>query len=584
MEAFANFRTKQHLFVLLISFLIYLLAWTLQNHLFINKDVCWYLHVSNRILAGGIYVRDFFDVSPPLIFYLFIPPVFLANIFAINMMWLFKVYIVILSMLSLTLSYWLLQHYFPRTESSKLIFIFSLLAICLLILPLGEFGQREHVMMILTTPYLFAYVYQLKGNKLHFAHAIIIGFLAGFGYAIKPYFLIVPVLFEIYLMVQKRTIHASKRPECLAIFIVVLIYLAAIFKFQNSYISTIVPMACSVYYDSIAFPIGNLITQSPILFSIVSVIYYPFIRRNISHHRLADVLFIQTSGFLLIYLMQRTVWYYHAFPGFVSAILLTGLLCMTSRLSSSKSLLMFIVSMMILTIAIVFYLVHDHFKFLLLILLNAECYSILIMILYLAYFYLINKMQLVAQQKIHTTLIQMICILMLLFPFHFVYSHFVLQTMIDSKYQRLINFLHQHAYQQGVEFLSTSIFVHAIDYAGSQQISRFQHLVWMPGLLTRNAVQMPNNAAANSFQLNTLVQNTILQDINQFKPAYIFIDVADYGMGAFKTPSAIDYLSFLAQNKRFFSIWQQYAYFTTIEEEGLFSDAPFYRFQVYVKR
>jgi hypothetical protein len=46
----------------------------------INHDAGWYLYASGAILDGAKIYRDLIDINPPLIFWLNIPPVWLARL------------------------------------------------------------------------------------------------------------------------------------------------------------------------------------------------------------------------------------------------------------------------------------------------------------------------------------------------------------------------------------------------------------------------------------------------------------------------------------------------------------------------
>ncbi len=80
----------QRLLLILLMASIFLFAWKLQSALFLNYDVSWLMHASERLLAGGTYSRDFFETNPPLILYLYLPPVIFSKIFAFNLVLLFR--------------------------------------------------------------------------------------------------------------------------------------------------------------------------------------------------------------------------------------------------------------------------------------------------------------------------------------------------------------------------------------------------------------------------------------------------------------------------------------------------------------
>src|ERR1700678_2432741 len=100
---------KQERYSLMVLALIAITAWVIQVKLFLNWDVGHLLHATELLLAGGSYRHDFFIPNPPLILYLYAPPVLAHHIFGLNLILGFRCYIFLLIALSLMLSYPLIQ-------------------------------------------------------------------------------------------------------------------------------------------------------------------------------------------------------------------------------------------------------------------------------------------------------------------------------------------------------------------------------------------------------------------------------------------------------------------------------------------
>ena len=84
----------------LILFLYGIAALT-QTFFLLNHDVSWCIHAASRLLAGGTYMKDFFDINPPLALYLYTPPVILGAFFHIGIMYALPIYIFIVATISL---------------------------------------------------------------------------------------------------------------------------------------------------------------------------------------------------------------------------------------------------------------------------------------------------------------------------------------------------------------------------------------------------------------------------------------------------------------------------------------------------
>jgi hypothetical protein len=276
---------------------IYVLAWLMQSYLLLNWDVAWLMHAAGKLLAGGSYSKDFFEWNPPMILYLSMPPVLLSKVGWLSLVQAEHVYVFFIASISLLLCW-----------HGNRIFI-VVLAICYLIVPVYEFGQREHLMLMLTMPYILSVAY--KQQKYNILNSI----LAGIGFALKPYFLIVPLLLEIY---NGKPI----RLETLIIISILLAYLATIFLFYPDYIHAVIPLALRLYHQGFNAPWKNLLCHPAAIFCYVVIVFY-FVS---SRDRLKTVLFLALIGFLFAFFMQKTAWYYHLYPAFVFAILLASVM------------------------------------------------------------------------------------------------------------------------------------------------------------------------------------------------------------------------------------------------------------------
>jgi len=131
----------------------------------INHDAGWYLYAAGAILDGAKIYLDLIDVNPPLIFWLHIPPVWLGRLLNCSAVPLFNSFFLFIVVLSLTLSTHILKKvllHLPR--SSQYCFLGVLIFLFLPYeMPWNCFGQREHLMLVFVTPYVFASAARLMG-------------------------------------------------------------------------------------------------------------------------------------------------------------------------------------------------------------------------------------------------------------------------------------------------------------------------------------------------------------------------------------------------------------------------------------
>ena len=156
---------------------------------YVNLDTANALYESKLILSGGKYFYDFFETSPPMFLYVFFPVVFVMRWFpALNFQYALFFYFLFLSLFSITLC---------RLLSSNRILIL-VITFALIITGVCYFGQREEISIALTLPYFFLLSNRLEKKAVNTYFSLLIGFLAGIGFATKPHFCIPFFLSEGY--------------------------------------------------------------------------------------------------------------------------------------------------------------------------------------------------------------------------------------------------------------------------------------------------------------------------------------------------------------------------------------------------
>lgn len=205
--------------------LISLLALPLLFLAPVNQDSIWQIWVGRQILHGARLYTDIVEVNPPLIFWLAAPQAAIGEWFGISAAAVTIGFTIAMTLLSLFLS--------PRRYLVPLLAAFTLL-------PLAIFGKAEHVALVATAPYVFLVAARMAGNEVK--HAWLIGFFAALGFAMKPYFVIVPVALEFLVWTKPRL-----RPETAALAISATLYALAVLLFARTYLTVIIPMVRQAY-------------------------------------------------------------------------------------------------------------------------------------------------------------------------------------------------------------------------------------------------------------------------------------------------------------------------------------------------
>jgi hypothetical protein len=599
---------------------IYLLAGFMQANMLLNWDVSWLIHASSRLLAGGTYHADFFEINPPMILYHYIPTVLIAKIFSINFMLALRIYVFSLAGLSLCLCLTLIQKIFtPKDEALAGIFFIVLTCVFLLV-PVYEFGQKEHLLILFTLPYLLLVSSRLQGVTVKTSLAITIGILAGLGFAIKPHFLIMLTLVELYYILRTKKLLACIRIETLVMAAIFIIYLASVFVFFKEYIFVIIPYITHFYYSGFSSPWTQLLFNQVTLFAYFVTIFYLLQMGKNPYQTLCSVLLAAMLGALVSFGLQHTLWYYHVIPVLSLAILLLTLLffifaqqCAVLRteyiMVGSLGLLFALFSVingmwtiLVLQPIIFFsfscgifapllYFSQDSKNFYKLALSLSIIFGISIYCSYLqrdigvphrftatVLFSLVLFGLLVSKQgtrKIHYAFTALIGMLVFSFPFYNVHQLYGNACVHKENLNLLIAFMHDNALHKPVYFFTSSApyTFPLIDYAGSLPATRVAFLGWVPGMVRQENLPMTDKKLQEHLSDKAFLIKMLSEDITTKKPQLIFVDIKDHKdyMEDFK----FDYLRYFSADKNFQTAWKNYRYLTTIE------NLPNYKFDVY---
>lgn len=306
-------------FFLSIISLVYL-AFIAQTKLFSIGDVGYLLYISKLMFHGGQYIQDFLETNPPMILYLYLPAWGLSHFLSISVIAAVQIYTICLGIFSFGLCY----HFLKKTVSEKIIFypLVYTLIYAIFFLPVNQFAQREHYLVILSLPYVLMMAQILSGEKVSLSNRIIVGLMAGLGFALKPYFLTTLIMIELYYLITQRNLFAWLRVEIAVILAVFIGYLLSIYFFQPNYFKVTLPLVSRVYFAGIQKSwheifFGYLLN----IYYLIVIVLYLFTYRNIKNKTLATVLSLATIGFMFSFLMTRAPWFYHVLPAYSYALI-----------------------------------------------------------------------------------------------------------------------------------------------------------------------------------------------------------------------------------------------------------------------
>jgi hypothetical protein len=620
-----NSRTSYAIFVSMIIG-IFLGTAFLQNYIFLNHDVSWLMEASRRMSQGGTYSADYFENNPPMILYLYIPPVILAKLFSLNSVVAMRLYVYFVAALSLIVCYDLLKKIFSGRDEFFSRYLLVVLAITFLILPANDFAQREHLALVLTMPYFLLAAYQLEGKTIAPFFAAMIGIMSGLGFAIKPYFL-APLLFvELYYMYCKRSLFASMRPDFQAIMLVMVSYVLIVFLANPDYMFVVLPFVWRWCHLSDVLPWAIILSVNTFYFICAALIFY-FIQRNTNpYKKVMSVLVLAILGYLLSYFMQLNSYKYHIIPAVSFSIILASFLygfliikgcsnkflffllwvfvavlatldyrfsyfkelwfqysqwillymglifvnalCFTSVKTSLPEMIKILLGVLTVSVLSYLFLMGSHGLF-------TDRFAVSIIFTFVLYGLLVSRL---VERKSETILMATLGFVLYLMPL----SYYYISNAVNQKewVPSLINFMQGNTVGQTVYFLSTSndVFPNVEYYANGIPVSRFSSF-WMLGALVKESHYVKNSDPVTRTEGKFLLAQMIADDLNIKKPEYVFVDVKKIKNNLYfvdttdaltftVTPINFNYITYFSEYKNFAQAWKPYHYVTTLLYEN----------------
>ncbi|MDN3651738.1 hypothetical protein QWY77_03030 [Thalassotalea ponticola] len=285
--------------VSLASLILYYVFSNLALHL--NHDIGWLYTATEQWLAGKLLYSEIMELNPPIIFYLLVPVVAINQAFEFSSVLSLKLYafIVTLPFIINFVSYFKQSHF----SSTERYYLFIAVIVSCYGSAQYDFGQRDHLAIILLLPYFISTFFQgLNPPPLPFKSKTIVAFSATIGICIKPYFILFFIGAELWRFIQKPvvknllTLESSLIAICSCFFYLYLIVL------EPNYIPKMVPLAVATYWAyGIPIELFNLEVNLLLLLFLIAVSFT--IKNKIERNLIHYFLYLSFIG-LLVFLLQ----------------------------------------------------------------------------------------------------------------------------------------------------------------------------------------------------------------------------------------------------------------------------------------
>ena len=173
-------------------------------------DIAFPLWAADRMEHGARLYVDILEINPPLFIWLDLPLTWLSRITGLGSITWYRIATSLLLFASLGGCWWALNRALGDHPSAYRRLLWLAAAFSLLLLPRLDWGEREHLSLALTLPYILLGIARARGRPVPRGGAILAGLAAGVGIAFKPHFVLVWVGREVAARVGSER-HGQSR-------------------------------------------------------------------------------------------------------------------------------------------------------------------------------------------------------------------------------------------------------------------------------------------------------------------------------------------------------------------------------------
>jgi hypothetical protein len=310
-------------------------------------DIAFPLWAADRMQHGARLYVDILEINPPLFIWLDLPLVWLSRVTGLESITWYRLATSALIFASLAGCWWALKRGLgdERVEYRRLLWLAA--AFALLLLPRLDWGEREHLSLALTLPYILLGIARARGREVGSGGAIMAGLAAGIGIALKPHFVLVWVGREVAVwssvighrsstavlgLEGRRQTTEDRRPssggrplldpESLTVPLLCIGYLLAVIVIHPEYFALLRELGAAYQKflrNSVLITLflgdGSAIVLGALIVALA-------LRRIPRHAAVWRVLIGSLLGYFLAAIIQAKGWRYHFYPALGLAMLL----------------------------------------------------------------------------------------------------------------------------------------------------------------------------------------------------------------------------------------------------------------------
>ena len=310
-------RNFPEILFIVAAFVTFLLLYDIP----LTHDVVWQFWVARQIMNGAVLYRDVWEINPPLWFWSAVPVHYAAAWLSMPPLRLLVVGVTGTGAFSALVVGRLSAPTSPIPRLAVMLLSFWLMVVG----PLYDFGQREHLALIFSVAYAALIARRSTGGRVPTALALAVGTGAAYGFALKHYFLVVPIMLELWLIARNPTKWRAIRPETVALAVLALAYGGAVVAFAPAFFTDNLPMVRAAYHGFESSWDRVLLRPWIVIWTFIAAFFLTFGGAfGKKAHPLVSTMLLVALGYGFSYFMQRKGWLYHSVPVTGAAALALG--------------------------------------------------------------------------------------------------------------------------------------------------------------------------------------------------------------------------------------------------------------------
>jgi hypothetical protein len=301
---------------------VFVVAIMLRGLLPFNVDVSWWLTIWERTLDGQRLYVDILETNPPMAGSVYMLGVVVARAIHIRPEVVTNGLIFLLIAASLALTWRALRLSSLREHIGGAAAVWA--AALLTILPMYDFGQREHVALVVLLPALAVYILRANGERVAPSAILIAGLCAATTMSIKPHFVFAVGFCILTAAAQARDWRVLFAPENWIAAALVLICALGVAVLYPAYFTLIYPLVRDVYLLANRPFLVVVQTATTMLWPLTILITLALQSRREKLDSAASVTLAGSLGFAVAFFLQAKGWAYQAYPMVALGLLAAG--------------------------------------------------------------------------------------------------------------------------------------------------------------------------------------------------------------------------------------------------------------------